>query len=200
MMSIAAGVAPPWPSMGSSDEALVEGCLAAREEAWSGLIEKYKRLIFSVPLKVGLSREEACDVFLNVCARLAKELPKLRNATSLTQWLIQVATYESFRAGRGAARSFEQSQATLINEVSADTGKHPDQIIRQAEREQLLREAIANLRPPCQRMMSMLFFEEPIRSYEQIAEELGIVEVSTGFIRRRCLQDLREQVGRAWNR
>ena len=199
-MSIAAGVAPPWPSMGSSDEALVEGCLAAREEAWSGLIEKYKRLIFSVPLKIGLSREEACDVFLSVCAKLAKELPKLRNARCLAQWLIQIATYESFRAGSGRGRSFDQSHFRLANALSTDADKHPDDIMRQTEREQLLREAIANLHPRCQRMMSMLFFEEPVRSYEQVAAELGIVEVATGFIRKRCLQELREQLGRAWDR
>jgi RNA polymerase sigma factor (sigma-70 family) len=198
-MSLAGGIAPVWPSTGYSDEMLIEGCLEGRVEAWSGLIEKYKRLIFSVPVKVGLSHEDASDIFQSVCAKLARELPKLRSTRALSQWLIQVATHESFCAINNRSHSSCPNTERPIGGSDAHDDKHPDEIIRQTEREQLLREAIANLQARCQRLIFMLFFEEPVRSYEQIAKELGLAEGSLGIIRGRCLERLREQLPNSWS-
>src|SRR5215472_1988114 len=39
----------------SADNGLIQSCLKGSEHAWSRLIEKYKRLIFSIPIKGGLS-------------------------------------------------------------------------------------------------------------------------------------------------
>jgi DNA-directed RNA polymerase specialized sigma24 family protein len=41
----------------------------------------------------------------------------------------------------------------------------------------------------------MLFFEEPARPYQAIAESLGIATGSIGFIRQRCLEKLRRRLG-----
>jgi len=43
------------------------------------LIDKYKALIYSIPVKYGLSREEAADVFQATCVELLRAaLPDLR--------------------------------------------------------------------------------------------------------------------------
>ena len=198
-MSLASGFAPAWPSTTYSDEMLIKGCLEGREEAWSGLIEKYKTLIFSVPLKVGLSREEAADTFQSVCARLARELPRLRNARALPQWLIQITTHESFRAINKRTDCFCTNTERPADGLLTGDGKHPDEIIRQTEREQLLREAISNLQERCRRLILMLFFERPVRPYEQIARELGLGERSRAFARGSCLERLREQLPNGWS-
>ena len=51
-----------WP-----DTRLVRECRNGNEEAWAALLDKYKNLIFSIPIKRGLPREEAADVFQRVC-------------------------------------------------------------------------------------------------------------------------------------
>jgi len=45
------------------DGRLVKECVSGNEEAWSLLIEKYKALIYSIPVKYGLPPHEAADVF-----------------------------------------------------------------------------------------------------------------------------------------
>src|SRR5438067_8982313 len=200
IMTLANGVAQVSSSTVFDHEVLIDACLEGSEEAWAALVERYKKLIFSVPVKIGLSRDEAGDVLQSVCAKLLKELPRLRNRRALPQWLIQVATHESFRAVNHNRRFFEQAEQKLARRITAETQREPDHIIRQTEREQLLREAISNLQPRCQRLIFMLFFEEPQRSYEQIADELGLTEGSIGFIRGRCLERLREQLQQNWNR
>src|ERR1043166_755609 len=49
------------------DEWLVQGCLQGDPKAWEALIDKYKRLIFSIPIKYGASSADAADVFQSVC-------------------------------------------------------------------------------------------------------------------------------------
>ena len=38
-----------------NDRELVASCLSGDEQAWSELIDRYNRLIFSIPLKQGLT-------------------------------------------------------------------------------------------------------------------------------------------------
>ena len=66
-----------------SDTELVSACLSGDEQAWSELIDRYSRLIFSIPLRQGLTREEAADVYQAVCLDLVSELPKLRDPQAL---------------------------------------------------------------------------------------------------------------------
>ena len=51
----------------SQDGLLVQECLKGSEEAWSALIDKYKNLIFSIPIKYGFSPDEAAEIFQAVC-------------------------------------------------------------------------------------------------------------------------------------
>ena len=69
-----------------TDTELVSACLSGDEQAWSELIDRYSRLIFSIPLRQGLTREEAGDVYQAVCLDLVSELPKLRDPQALPAW------------------------------------------------------------------------------------------------------------------
>ena len=76
-----------------SDARLVAECLGGNEQAWAFLIDKYKRLIYSIPVKYQASPDDAADIFQAVCLELFSELPRLRKAESLRFWLITVATH-----------------------------------------------------------------------------------------------------------
>jgi DNA-directed RNA polymerase specialized sigma24 family protein len=67
----------------------------------------------------------------------------------------------------------------------------PEEMIYQLEREQSVRDAIGELAPRCERMIRMLFFEDPPRAYESVARKVGVATGSVGFIRGRCLKQLR---------
>src|SRR5690242_11203097 len=190
-MSLASAEAPARPATLFDDEALVRQCLEGSEEAWGNLIEKYKNLIFSIPVKVGLSQDDATEVFQMVCAELVKQLSNLRKPRALPQWLIKVATHESFRTAN-RNRRFVEVDANVEDNAGLNNARRADEIFREAERDQLLRNAISALQPRCQKLISMLFFEEPALSYEQIAQRLGLAEGSIGFIRGRCLERLRK--------
>src|SRR5262245_27971501 len=79
------------------DEWLVQGCLQGDQRAWEELIDKYKRLIYSIPLKYGASSDDAADVFQAVCIEVLNSLPQLKKAQSLRSWLITVTIRQSYR-------------------------------------------------------------------------------------------------------
>ena len=192
-MSLASAQAPAQPVALFDDEALIRQCLQGSDEAWGNLIDKYKNLIFSIPIKVGLSQDDASEVFQFVCAELVKQLSNLRKPRALPQWLITVATHESFRTVNHNRR-FVEVDADVEDDLGLNRARRADEILRQAEQEQLLRNAITALQPRCQKLIFMLFFEEPVLSYEEIAQQLGLAEGSIGFIRGRCLERLRKHL------
>ena len=175
-----------------SDTRLVRECLKGDDDAWSALIEKYKRLIYSVPVKYGFNADNANDIFQAVCLELLSELPKLRKPKALPKWLIQVASHKCFH------RRLQQQRTEVSDEVEKQPEEtvpsQMEEILREAEEEQTLRDALSALAPRCRQLVEMLFFEEPARPYKDVAASLGIATGSIGFIRQRCLERLRKQL------
>ena len=69
-----------------------------------------------------------------------------------------------------------------------------DDLVLEFQQDQLLREALSGLAPRCRRLVEMLFFETPARPYLRVAKDLKLAPGSIGFIRRRCLDKLRERL------
>jgi RNA polymerase sigma factor (sigma-70 family) len=176
-----------WP-----DKRLVQGCLRGEEGAWSALIDKYKNLIFSIPIKYGFSADDATDIFQSVCLEMLSELPKLHDVKALPKWIMQVTAHKCFHHRRQLARVTAADESGELPEQA--TPAVAERILRQAEEGQSLREALSALPPRCRQLIHMLFFEEPARPYQTIAAELGLSPGSIGFIRQRCLDRLRKRL------
>src|SRR4051812_34172643 len=73
-----------------TDAELVRDCLNRDESAWYELIEKYKRLVYSIARRYGLGASEADDVFQNVFVIVLDHLSALKNASSLAGWLATI--------------------------------------------------------------------------------------------------------------
>jgi RNA polymerase sigma factor (sigma-70 family) len=174
-----------------SDERLVRECRKGNQAAWSALIEKYKNLIFSIPIKFGLPREDAADIFQSVCVDLLSSLPKLREPKAIAKWLMQTSFHKCLRWKKDRLNLVDDPEV-LDNERNASVNDLPEEMLHQMQREQSVREALAALPPRCGRMVSMLFFDDPPRPYQEVARELGLASGSIGFIRGRCLKKMRQ--------
>lgn len=179
-----------WP-----DQRLVRECLEGSEEAWAALLDKYKRLIYSIPVKYGFPPDEAADVFQTVCLELLSELSNLRNPKALPKWIIQVTAHKCLRRKRQQQRVVVSDPNDEFFEKSIPA--QAESILREVESEQTLRRTVAGLPPRCQDLIRMLFFEEPARPYQEVARVLGIASGSIGFIRQRCLERLRKRLNEA---
>ena len=169
------------------DDRLVRACLKGNERAWSALIQKYKNLIFSIPLKYGASHDDAADIFQAVCMEVFTGLPRLRDPGAFRSWLMTVTAHQAFhwkqRTRRWGEKALSSEEETLASDPSPD-------LIEQVEQEQVLREAIMRLSPRCQQLIKLLFYTQPQMPYRDVAKTLGVATGSIGFIRGRCLTRL----------
>jgi len=179
--------APAW-----DDTRLVKECLRGNEEAWSLLIDKYKALIYSIPVKYGLPPHEAADVFQSTCAELLVRLPDLREPRALPKWLMQVAHHECYRSKRQQQRMVSRDGEADLPEP--ETPAIAESVMQQTQEEQMLREAMNALSPQCRRLVELLFFETPARPYAEVSKELGLAVGSIGFTRQKCIDRLRRQL------
>src|SRR5437660_12563727 len=82
-----------------SDERLVAACRKGNQQAWAALVDKYKNLIFSIRIKLGLY-DDASDIFQSVCLDLLNDLPRLREPRALPKWLMQTCYRKCLQAWR----------------------------------------------------------------------------------------------------
>jgi RNA polymerase sigma factor (sigma-70 family) len=190
-MSTAPGRAKQRDDSSLSDEQLVRDCIKGKESAWSALVFRYKNLIFSIPIRYGFSQEDSADIFQAVCMDLLAELPRLREPKALAGWLIQVTRNKCFHRKRETQR---HSMQEIGDEELFGSKESADNLVLEFQQDQLLREALSGLAPRCRRLVEMLFFETPARPYLQVAKDLKLAPGSIGFIRRRCLDKLRERL------
>lgn len=178
-----------WP-----DDRLVSECVKGNEQAWSALIDKYKNLIYSIPIKLGI-RDEAADIFQAVCLDLLSDLPRLREPRALPKWLMQACYHRCLQHRRKSGR-YATADEAAAEALPADSDQLPETLLCELEKEQMVRNALTELNPRCEQMIRMLFFEIPPRPYQEIARELDLATGSIGFIRGRCLDKLKKQLAK----
>lgn len=189
--------AAPMPAeLSWSDTRLVRECLHGNDKAWSALIDKYKNLIYSVAIRYDLSREDAADVFQSVVVDLLSELGRVREPEAMPKWLMQVTAHKCLQWRRDQQRS-ASPEGLEADALPDGTAAISEEIIHEAECEQMLRDALKQVSPRCRELIQMLFFESPARPYQEVAERLAIATGSMGFIRRRCLDRLRALLEKA---
>jgi len=182
-------MAPVAPSPAWSDKDLVKECLLGNQLAWAAIVEKYKGLVYSVPLRYRMAPQDAADIFQEVWLDLYAELQNLREPGALRGWLITVAWHKCYQWKLKRSRQ-EKSTGEFDAEPVADKESFLEWKQRM-EQEQMLREAVTALPERCRQMVEMLFFQDPPLPYADVARRLGLAEGSIGFIRGRCLKKLR---------
>lgn len=174
-----------------SDLELIDQCLAGNESAWESLIDRYKRLIVSIPYGYGFSEEDCSDIFQAVCMDLLSELARLRERKALAGWLIQVTRNKCFHRKHSLLR--RRGIETSTFEVASCSGE-PEGLVSQLEKQHILQQALAEASPQCQELINMLFFATPPRPYVEVAQRLRLARGSIGFARRDCLDKLRDRL------
>src|SRR5205807_7005945 len=80
-----------------SDAELIAACLGGDGDAWEVLVNRYRRLIYSIPFKWGLQREDANEIFQAVWLDCFQELHLLRDIDRLQAWLVRIAVRKCYR-------------------------------------------------------------------------------------------------------
>lgn len=171
------------------DPELIEACLNGKDQAWEALITRYQRLIYTVPLRYGLSEHDANDIFQNISLLLLKNLHALRDRQRLGAWLVITTRRECWRMTRQQRQATLAEETISVNEQAAKRTPSEDELLT-LERQSIIRTALGQLGSPCQQLLTLLFFTEPKPGYSEVAKKISLPEGSIGPNRARCLEKL----------
>ena len=170
----------------ADDADLLAACGRGEQRAWDALIDRYGRLVYSIPRQFRMSDSDAEDVFQTVFAALLKNIDRIDRPERLSSWLITTARRECMRLIRASKR-----------ERAADAADHmiddPDEVrdmTARLEQQHLVRTAMARLEERDRNLLTALFKAGGGGDYESIASKLGIPVGSIGPTRARAFKKL----------
>jgi RNA polymerase sigma factor (sigma-70 family) len=160
-------------------------------QAWEALLVRYKRLIYSIPIRMGFSTSDAADVFQTVCVLLLENLAFLRRRDRLGAWLVITTRRECWRLARERHSDPPDPEVDPIGlEQDGVTLATLEEEFLQIERQSLLHAALDNMEPRCQQLLKLLFWTDPRPTYDDIVSLMSLPEGSIGPTRARCLEKL----------
>jgi RNA polymerase sigma factor (sigma-70 family) len=178
-----------------SDAELVIACRNGDEAAWAEFVQRYERLIYAIPLRAGLSADDAAEIFQRTFVLLLEHIGRIEQPERIGAWLVTTTRRECWRLQR-RVRALPTQTLTGDDEAVLDIPDPdllPEATLLLLEQQHLVRQALAALDPRCRNLLHILFYRDTPPPYAEIAATLEISEGSIGPTRARCLQKLRQQ-------
>lgn len=186
----------PETTTSAGDAELLAACRTGDENAWEILVQRYQRLVYSIPRRSGMDDDQAGEVFQRTFVKLLENLERIAQPDRLPAWLITTAKRETWRFGR---RERETVPLVLQGDAGEEPLELPDESplpgedLMALEQQQAIRAALAALDERCRTLLALLYFRAEPPAYAEIAQQLGVSEGSIGPTRARCLDKLRKQ-------
>lgn len=181
-------------ALNKSDAELLAACRGGDEAAWQMLVERFQRLVATVPRRAGLNEDLTAEVFQEVFLTLFEKMNDIREPERLRSWLVTTAKFKTWRAlarekgGAGLTQNIEDDDESFF-EVT-DTQPLADAVLIELEEQHQVRTAVAALDERCRTILTMLYFAEPPAAYVAVAEKIGVGETSVSPLRARCLKKM----------
>ncbi len=178
-----------------SDAELFERCRQGNRRAWELFVQRFQRLIYTIPRRAGLSDDQAADVFQIVFSRVFEYMQKISQPERIQAWLVTTAKRETIaiinRERKTISMStFEDDEGAQTFDIE-DEGLLPDEQLEQLQLQRELKRALETLDPKSQEFARLVFLQDEPIPYSEVAARLGISEGSIGPTRARVLEKIR---------
>lgn len=174
----------------AADDELIAACQRGDQRAWGTLVDRYARLVYAVPVNLGVTGMDAEDVAQATFEALHTSLDRLAEPHRVSAWLVTVARRQTFRVMDKRHREAPVEPGDL-----ADQPVDSSAADRRLEDLEWVHQGLLELGERCRALLLALYFSGSERGYGEVADELGLPIGSIGPTRARCLAKLREHLG-----
>lgn len=171
-----------------SDRDLIQDCRKGRVEAWRRLLEKYERIVFSIPRRYGLSADDAADITQLTFTILVQSMDRLPEDSRLGGWLTTVARRHTWRLIERNRRQGIDRYAVLNESTPMPAG---GDTVESWELAEWLDQGLSRISEHCRNLLFALYLDPEQPSYAEVAARLDMAVGSVGPTRARCLERLR---------
>src|SRR5262249_9491537 len=174
------------------DRPLLAAAAAGDQAAWDGVVARYNGLLWSIACSFRLGTADAADVVQNTWLRLVETLDRVQAPERVGSWLATTMRRECLQLLRRTSREGPAPTDDWLTDLPAGT-EPPDTALLLNERDAALWRALGSLSESCQLLLRVLMATPP-PSYQEVAAARAWARGSTGRLRHRCLNRLREIV------
>lgn len=146
-----------------TDIELVNKCLSGEQEAFSEIVTRYKKLIYSVVYNMINDKQEVNDISQEVFIRIYKSLDRYNPEYKFSTWAVKIATnlcLDIFRKKKVDSVSIDE-----MIDVSSSVDTPETKYIKK-EKSEMIKKAVADL--PDKYRVPILLFHQNGLSYEEI--------------------------------
>jgi RNA polymerase sigma factor (sigma-70 family) len=180
------------------DQNLIQRCRQGSTGAWQQLFNKYNRLVYSIPLRYGLSRDDAADIAQLTFTILIQSMDSLSEDSRLAPWLATVArrhTWRLMERNRRETASERLDDADLAQSAVL-LGKSDADSIEHWELTEWLEAGLSKIDERCRDLLLALYFQPERSSYAEVGARFNMPTGSIGPTRARCLERLKQTLSR----
>ena len=177
-----------------NERELVAAVVRGAPRAWERLVTRFERLVYAVPLRMGLTAEDSEEVFQNTWLILHRHIGLIRTPERIGSWIVTTASREAWRLKRRNDRRRTEDVDEAENRA-VDPLPDPGELLVELETRRHIENAVDGLRPLCRDLIRMLFLADSTQSYEELARKLKVPMGSLGPTRQRCLEQLALLIG-----
>ncbi len=120
------------------------------------LVDRYQRLIFTIPRRAGLSEEQAADVFQEVFMTLFEKLDDIEQPEKVRSWLVTTAKFKTWgtvRSEKGFYSPNTEEEMEFEMASLKDDAPLAEDMLIQLEQQHLIRTALKELEERCRTIL-----------------------------------------------
>ena len=147
------------------------------EGAFAKLMERYKKPVYHMILKMVRNVDDAEDLTIEAFAKAFKNLKRFKKDYTFSTWLFRIATNNAIDFIRkkkletySLNTSFTDESGDSVNIDVEDRNLTPDEETIKTQKIELVRMFVTKLPAKYQRLVRLRYFDE--LSYEEIAQEI----------------------------
>lgn len=155
------------------DQAVGEGS----EQAYAELMERYRRPVYHMVLKMIRNTDDAEDLTIEAFAKAFKNLHKFKKDYTFSTWLFRIATNNAIDFIRkkklntfSLNTSFTDDGGESVTIDVEDKNLNPQEVAIKEQKIELVQMFVTKLPPKYQRLVRLRYFDE--LSYDEIAKTL----------------------------
>jgi RNA polymerase sigma factor (sigma-70 family) len=147
------------------------------EKAFAKLMQRYKRPVYHMILKMVRNVDDAEDLTIESFAKAFRSLHRFKKDFTFSTWLFRIATNNTIDYIRkkklntlSISNTFTDDNGEAVSIDVEDENLNPQEETIKAQKEELVQVFVDKLPPKYQKLVRLRYFSE--LSYEEIAQEL----------------------------
>lgn len=167
------------------DMVLIKQAVEGDEKAYEKLMNRYKKSVYFMLLKMVQNKDDAEDLTMESFAKAFKSLPKFNPQYAFSTWLFRIASnncIDFIRKNKVKTFSIntpvETDSGTIESFDLPDNLELPDEYANRLDKSKFLKSVIESLPKTYRTLIELRYFEE--LSYEEIAK---IIDAPVGTVK-----------------